>query len=318
MNEIKRVFRASEVGKCSLALAHPPTGEDEKDELKKVFLDDSTILQDSVMQFLSWQMRKVNNSITKDHLRYVFFETYYESNQYEDDVILETDEYMVTGHPDAIIDIEVDGEKRVRSVVEIKCLTAARFRTLQQKGDWREKFASYYIQANLYAHLKDVDQTAMIFKNRDTGEMIGGLSFIKSDAYTFDRDMIVPRSIQYLEEVKQKLDKISKEPNSISECDAVGFCFYCKGYGRGKNMGRIVFIGIDSPDHAAILRIAQAFDDQRANLLTAYDSLERHIKALRPYFSKLKAAGGFEVEDFGIDRTIFVPNPGRIKLTEFL
>jgi len=177
--------------------------------------------------------------------------------------------------PDVRITGHIDGALRPdQDLLEIKAIKNASFERLKASSDFREVYGHYTKQVQIYMGLTFKPAlgftplgTVFIFKNRDTGEMLGGLE-IAHPAYEFRPDMVEEKDDDALEFLENRfLDSLtySKLPPKTA-CDWDGpWCFFCR---RRTSKGTSkVFEGTEGyavvAGHYALLDASAAKEDLR-------------------------------------------------------
>lgn len=131
---------------------------------------------------------------------------------------------MLSGRIDAII----DGVH-----VELKAVTSKKFNEITKPGrHWATTYPNYLAQVQSYLMMdfgkhRTVNKEAAVimFINRDTAEVVGGLD-LDVPGYTFDDRFIVPKEPELQEEILKRFVKVIDD--TVDECDVDYFCFYCK------------------------------------------------------------------------------------------
>jgi hypothetical protein len=200
----------------------------------------------------------------------------------------------VVGHVDGVI-------KTPKGMVllEVKAIMDSNYKRLKKAGDMMTVYGHYAGQAQTYMGsdilaptkkamppiLGPFDYTVYVFVNRNTSEMMGGIP-IDHPAWTFREDMVLKRDPAWSARLLERLTvaKDALETGLLpEECDAPGYCYFCKGRGKGTKdttrTGRAVTLDYDDdPDEDAyrVQYIQLAYNNLAKVLSEAHDIFAKH------------------------------------------
>jgi hypothetical protein len=159
----------------------------------------------------------------------------------------------VVGHVDGLIYLAGNGIGNLfepsYAHLEVKAIMDSNFKRLKKAGDMMTVYGHYAGQAQTYMNADYLvpedggtftlagpfDYTIYVFVNRNTSEMMGGIP-IDHPAWTYREDMVLKRDPAWKARLLERLTvaKEALESKTLpEECDAPGYCYFCKGRGKG-------------------------------------------------------------------------------------
>jgi hypothetical protein len=213
--------------------------------------------------------------------------------------------FVLSGHCDGIFAQTQFG------LLEVKAITDKMFQKVAKGSDWREQYPQYQAPAQVYMGMDEFrlgqekwagpfDRTCMMFLNRDSFVMIGGMP-IDLPAYTYRADMVVmrdPDAHDRILERHQKAAAWSERGELPDHCDAQGWCFHCQTVGSGathKTGNKIIYVEQSECPNAALLALEYAAIKGQLKGINARKSVVR--KDLLQWMEELDpTADGFDVE----------------------
>ena len=263
-------FRGSNAGACMVSLVAEAGGEtpEPPPPEQQVYLDDGHHFQDVVLDFMAGPGGSCY--VLDGHRKVQEWEFSYEREG-----------YTVTGHLDHLHPGPAKG-----FIIEVKALRSDNYKKLAKAKNmrsvlWYSKYVdqvqTYMSRPRVYKHptgdvyRKGVDSTILVFKNRDTGEMMGGDISIDHPAFQYREDMVILPDPEHQEalEARRRVAVDTARSGITPVCDeASAYCFYCGAPGQGKWHRNRSVIEVDNLEDPELGALANAWNQNRIRGLT--------------------------------------------------